>query len=142
MDTMRIVFFLKELYGLSCCPIRKNIRKVYIMAALEFGSSLHWKTLMIDKSLYGLMTSAARFYECLSESLKRLGFIKTKYDPDLWMVDKLSNHEYLAMSMTFLSGTRSLWPSQSHEKDLYVKEYRHSRILFSWRRRIPWRNIK
>jgi hypothetical protein len=46
--------------------------------------------------LHGLKTSAARFHEHLSESLLRLGFKKTKHDPDLWMVDKSSHYEYLA----------------------------------------------
>jgi hypothetical protein len=46
--------------------------------------------------LYGLKTSAARFHEHLSESLLRLGFKKTKHDPDLWTVDKSSHYEYLA----------------------------------------------
>jgi hypothetical protein len=45
--------------------------------------------------LYGLKTSAARFHEHLSQSLLRLGFNKTKHDPDLWMVDKSSHYEYL-----------------------------------------------
>jgi hypothetical protein len=36
----------------------------------------------MDKSLYGFKTSAARFHEHLSESLLRLGFKKTKHDPD------------------------------------------------------------
>jgi hypothetical protein len=44
----------------------------------------------------GLKTSADRFHEHLSESLLRLGFKKTKHDPDLWMVDKSSHYEYLA----------------------------------------------
>jgi hypothetical protein len=46
--------------------------------------------------LYGLKTSAARFHEHLSESLLKSGFKKTKHDPDLWMVDKSSDYEYLA----------------------------------------------
>jgi hypothetical protein len=46
--------------------------------------------------LYRLKTSAARFHEHLSESLLRLGFEKTKHDPDLLMVDKPSHYEYLA----------------------------------------------
>jgi hypothetical protein len=61
----------------------------------EFGASLHGKNLLIDKSLYGLKTSAARFHEHLSESLLRLGFKKTKNDIDLWMVEKSSHYEYL-----------------------------------------------
>jgi hypothetical protein len=70
--------------------------KVYITAGPEFGENLHGKNLLIDKSLYGLKTSAARFHVHLSESLLRLGFKKTKHDPDLWMVDKSSHYEYLA----------------------------------------------
>jgi hypothetical protein len=49
-----------------------------------------------DKSLHGLKTSAARFHEHLSESLLRLGFKKTKHDPDLWMVENSSHYECLA----------------------------------------------
>jgi hypothetical protein len=104
MDTVRILFFLGELYGLSCCSYDigyaflygKTKEKVYITAGLEFGANLHGKNLIIDKSLYGLKTSAARFHEHLSESLLLLGFKKTKHDPELWMVDKLSHYEYLA----------------------------------------------
>ena len=43
-----------------------------------------------------MKTSAARFHEHLAESLLRLGFKKTKHDPDLWMIDKTSHYEYLA----------------------------------------------
>jgi hypothetical protein len=52
--------------------------KVYINSAPKFGASLHGKNLRIDKSLYGLKTSAARFHEHLSESFLRFGFKKTK----------------------------------------------------------------
>jgi hypothetical protein len=104
MDTVRIGFFLGELYGLSCCACDignaflygKTKEKVYINAGPEFGSNLHSKNLIIDKSLYALKTSAARFHEHLSESLLRLGFKKTKHDPDLKMVDKSSHYKYLA----------------------------------------------
>jgi hypothetical protein len=48
---------------------------------------------MIDKFLYGLKTSAARFQEYLSESLLRLGLKNTKHDPDLWMMDKSLDSE-------------------------------------------------
>jgi hypothetical protein len=104
MDTVRIGFFLGELYGLSCCAcdIRnaflhgKTKEKVYTTAGPEFGVDLYGKNLIIDKSLYGLKTCAARFHEHLSESLLRLGFKKTKHDPDLWMVYKSSHYEYLA----------------------------------------------
>jgi hypothetical protein len=77
MDTVRIGFFLGDLYGLSCCACDigkaflygKTKEKVYITAGPEFGANLHGKNLIIDKSLYGLKTSAARFHEHLSKSL-------------------------------------------------------------------------
>jgi hypothetical protein len=83
------------LYGLSCCAsdignaflYGKTKEKVYMTAGTEFGVNLHGRNLIIDESLYGLKTSAARFHEHLSESLLRLGFKKTKHGPDLWMVD-------------------------------------------------------
>jgi hypothetical protein len=103
MNTVRIVFFLGDLYGHSCCACDivndflygKTKEKVYITVVPEFGSNFHSKSLIIDKSLYGLKTSAARFHEHLSESLLRLGFKKTKHDPDSWMVDNSSHYEYL-----------------------------------------------
>jgi hypothetical protein len=59
MDTVRIGFFLGELYGLLCCACdignaflyEKTKEKVYITAGLEFGANLYGKNLIIDKSL-------------------------------------------------------------------------------------------
>jgi Reverse transcriptase (RNA-dependent DNA polymerase) len=104
MDTVRIEFFLGESYGLSCCVCDvendflygKTKEKVYITAGPEFGATLCGKNLIINKSLYGLKTSAARFHEHLVESLLRFGCKKTKHDPDLWMINKTSHYEYLA----------------------------------------------
>jgi hypothetical protein len=91
MDTVRIGFFLGELYELSCCACDignaflygKTREKVYITAGTEFEAKLHGKNLINDKTLYGLKTSASRFHEHLSESLLILGFKKTKHDHDL-----------------------------------------------------------
>ena len=74
MDTVRIGFFLGELYGLSCCACDignaflygKTKEKVYTTAGPEFGEKLRGKNLIFVKSLYGLKTSAARFHEHLS----------------------------------------------------------------------------
>jgi hypothetical protein len=91
MDTVRIGFFLGELYRLSCCACdignvflyEKTKENVHITAGHEFGANLHGTNLIIDKYLYGLKTSAARFHEHLNESLLRLGFKKTNHDPEL-----------------------------------------------------------
>jgi Reverse transcriptase (RNA-dependent DNA polymerase) len=60
IDTVRIGFFLGELYGLSCCACDignvllygKNKENVYITAGPEFGATLCGKNLIINKSLY------------------------------------------------------------------------------------------
>jgi hypothetical protein len=60
MDTVRIRFFLGELYGLSCFAddienaflYGKTKERVYKTAGTEFGASLHGKNLIIDKSHY------------------------------------------------------------------------------------------
>jgi hypothetical protein len=102
-STLRIGFSLGELYRLSCCVCEigsafsfgKTKEKVCVTFCTEFGAILHGKILIIDKSLYGLKTSAARFHEHLSQSLLILRFKKTKHDPDLWMVEKSSHYECL-----------------------------------------------
>jgi hypothetical protein len=97
MDTVRIGFFLGELYGLSCCACDignaflygKTKENVYITAGPEFGVDLHDENLITDKSLSRLKTSAARFHEHVSESLLRLCFKKIKHDPDLWIFSNI-----------------------------------------------------
>ena len=67
------------------------------MAGPEFGPELEGRILLIDKSLYGLKTSGARFHEHLSLKLAGLGFKPTKADPDLWMKKHPDGHyEYIA----------------------------------------------
>jgi predicted protein tyrosine phosphatase len=75
--------------------MEKTKEKVHITVVPEFVESLHGKNLIIDESLYGLKTSAARFHEHLSDSLLRLSFKKTKHEPDIWMLEKSSHYEYL-----------------------------------------------
>jgi hypothetical protein len=56
MDTVRIGFFLGELYGLSCCACDignallngKTKEKVNVAAGTEFGVDLHDRNLIID----------------------------------------------------------------------------------------------
>jgi len=81
MDTVRLGFILARLNDLEVCAgdignaylNAKTREKVYIIAGPEFGPELAGKRLIIDKSLYGLKTSAARFHEHLSIKLRSLG---------------------------------------------------------------------
>jgi Reverse transcriptase (RNA-dependent DNA polymerase) len=104
LNRMRRKTFIQAL-GLSCCVCGienaflygKTKEKVFIIAGPEFGTALCGQNLIINMSLYGLKTSAARFHEHLAESLCSMGFKKTKHYPDLWMVDKTSHYEYLVI---------------------------------------------
>jgi hypothetical protein len=99
MDTVRIGFFLEELYGLSCCACdignassNGEREKVYITAGPEFGLFIY---LMIEKYLYASKTSAARFHEYSSDSLLGIELKKTKNESDLCMLNISSNYEFL-----------------------------------------------
>lgn len=93
MEAMRLGFMLAKLNGLVACAgdvgnaflYGTTREKVYIIAGPEFGPKLEGKRLIIDKALYGLKTSGARFHEHLSIQLQKLNFKPTKADPDLWM---------------------------------------------------------
>ena len=105
MEAMRLGFVLAALNGLEACAgdvgnaflYGTTREKVYIIAGPEFGKELEGKILIIDKSLYGLKTSGARFHEHLSGKLRELGFYPTKADLDLWMKKHEDGHyEYIA----------------------------------------------
>ena len=53
--------------------------------------------MIIDKGLYGLQSSAARFHDKLAASLRKMGFKPCKADFDLWMRNKGDHYEYLAV---------------------------------------------
>ena len=69
--------------------------KVYIVAGPEFGKDAG-KRMIVEKGLYGLKTSAARFHEVLSAKLRRMGFAPSKADADLWLRQKDDHYEYIA----------------------------------------------
>jgi Reverse transcriptase (RNA-dependent DNA polymerase) len=69
--------------------------KVYIMAGQEFGN-LSGQPLIIDRGLYGLRSSLARFHEHLSTKLCSMGYLNSKADTDFWIKDCGTHYEYLA----------------------------------------------
>ena len=73
----------------------KTREKVYVIAGEEFGEH-KGKQMLIDKGLYGLASSAARFHDKLSLTLRDMGFVPSKADYDLWMRKKDDHYEYIA----------------------------------------------
>ena len=58
--------------------------KVYVIAGDEFGEH-KVKRMLIDKGLYGLASSAARFHDNLSATLRKMGFTPSRADHNLLM---------------------------------------------------------
>ena len=52
---------------------------------------------MIDKALYGLQTSGARFHAKFADTLHALGFAPTYANPDVWNRDAGDVHEYVVV---------------------------------------------
>ena len=70
--------------------------KVYFVAGKEFGKDMEGRVLLIDKALYGLPFLGFQFHQHLAMNLKKMGFVSTKADSDLWMRDKGDHYEYIA----------------------------------------------
>ena len=68
--------------------------KVFIVAGPEFGEH-EGKILIVVKSLYGLISSAARWHEALSYTPRKMGFVPSKADSDMWMKDVGIHYEYI-----------------------------------------------
>ena len=79
----------------QCTLTCTNKEKVYIVVGPEFGPDLEGRVMLVLKSLYELTTSAARWHEELSKTLRGMGFTPTKADHDLWIKDCGTHYEYL-----------------------------------------------
>jgi hypothetical protein len=73
----------------------KTNEKLYTILNEEYGD-LAGKVLVFNKGLYGLRSSGARFHEHLSDILKKIGFLPSKADSDLWYKDCGAYYEYIA----------------------------------------------
>jgi hypothetical protein len=101
--SVRLGFLLASLNGLDVCAADignaflygKSREKAYVIAGREFGE-LAGKPLIIDKGLYGLRSSSARFHEHLSAKLRSMGYRPSKADSDFWIKDCGTHYEYIA----------------------------------------------
>ncbi len=69
---------------------------MYIVAGPEFGER-EGHILVIDKALYGLRTSGARWHDRFSDCLRDLGFRPCKAEPDIWLRRNGDIYEYVAV---------------------------------------------
>lgn len=91
LEGVRMGFILASMNNLMVCAgnvgnaflYGKTREKVFDIAGPEFGPEVAGKRMVIDKSLYGLKTSSARFHEHLSGKLKDMKYVPSKAYPDL-----------------------------------------------------------
>ena len=101
---LRLLLFIAELNGLetwatdiaSAYLEAYTAEKVCIIAGPEFGK-LKGHLLVIDKALYGLRSSGARWHDRLSDSLRTEGFTPCRAEPDIWMRRNGEIYEYVAV---------------------------------------------
>ena len=104
LRSLRIVCFLAELNGLTLTGgdvgnaylEAYTKEKVCFRAGPEFGSR-EGELMIIDKALYGLRTSGARFHAKFADTLRKLGFTPTYADPDVWIRDAGDRYEYVVV---------------------------------------------
>jgi hypothetical protein len=95
IESVRLSLFIAALNNLLICAAdvgnaflhgwTKEL--VYTIAGPEWGPELEGCIMIVERSIYGLKSSAAAFHEVLSDSLKALGFKPSKADFDLWIKD-------------------------------------------------------
>ena len=67
--------------------------KIYCTAGLEFGDKFG-RTVIIKKALYGLKSSANAWYGMLSDFIRALGFLPTRYNEDIWIRQRETKDGY------------------------------------------------
>ena len=104
LETIRLGFALAAIHGLDVCAADvgnaylygTTNEKVCIRAGPEFGPERQGKWLIIEKALYGLRSSGARWHEAFADIIREMGYMPSKADPNLWIKDCGGHYEYLA----------------------------------------------
>ncbi|KAI2501848.1 Reverse transcriptase (RNA-dependent DNA polymerase) [Fragilaria crotonensis] len=92
-DSVRIAFTLAALNGLDILAAdiqnaylsAPTDERLYVVAGLEFPPDLRGRPVKIVSALYGMKSSGARFRDHLAASLRDMGYVSCKADPDVWM---------------------------------------------------------
>jgi hypothetical protein len=104
LRSFRMVVFLAELnkhklwatdIGNAYLEAHTN-EKLYIVGGPEFGARQS-HILVIDRALYGLKSSGARWHDRFSDCMRDLGFFPCKADSDVWMRPNGEEYEYVAV---------------------------------------------
>ena len=103
LEVIKVCFLIGDLHELAVCVgeigsvfLQGLTReKIYIIAGPELGP-LAGQILIVYKALYGLKTSAARFHQHLTTTLRKMGYEPSKADNKLMIKDCGTHYEYIA----------------------------------------------
>ena len=102
LKIVRVIIFITMLNRLDICVYEIGSayleaftkEKLYIIPVPEFKEHAG-HILLINKALYGLRTSDARWMETLADFLLQLGWKQTQIDPVVWIKDQGTHYKYL-----------------------------------------------
>ena len=102
IESVRWLFVIADLNEMEviaadvCNAYLNGKTKEKLYTQIDYGK-LKGKYLVIEKALYGLKTSAARWCDDISNTLFVLGFSPSKADSEIWMRSKHDLYEYVAV---------------------------------------------
>jgi hypothetical protein len=132
LRSIRLCILLAELNGLdiwvgdisSAYLEAFTKEKVCFTAGQEFGD-LEGNLLVIDRALYGLRTSGARWHDRFAETLNNMEFFVCKADPDVWLKDCKTHYEYVCVYvddiMFFGKDPKSFFDALSKDHNYQLK---------------------
>ena len=93
-DSTRIAFTLEALKDLEIRAAdignlylnAKCREKIWTVTGTEFGSE-KGKVMLVVRSLYCLKSSITSWRQMLDQTLRDLGYVSSKADPDVWLKD-------------------------------------------------------
>ena len=108
-------------------PTAPSMEKIWSVAGVEFGDK-HGLVVEIQRALYGMATTSRAFHEFLADKLRRIGFIPSRADPDLWMKmnEEENGYDYIA----------------THVEDLIIMAKEPQRYMSMIEQEFAVRNIK
>ena len=105
MENIKILLFIAvynnlqvRMADVTCAYLQADTReKIYTIAGMEWGPKISGCTLILVKSIYGLRTSGARWYERLAEVLLMLGFKPCRAGVSIWFRRNGDTYDFLAI---------------------------------------------
>ena len=124
-DSIRIAFALAALNGveiraadISSAYLNSECQeKIWTVAGTEFGSE-KGRVMLVVCALYGLKSSSAAWRKVLAQTLRDLGYLSSKVDPDVWIKAKTKpdGTEYYAYVLVYVDDSLHL----HHDPDTFM----------------------